>query len=430
MDDVALLESYFDRLWPLLRSISGPGVRATHDILGELVPLQRIEVPTGTQVLDWTVPKEWRCYDAYLLDPHGNKILDVAENNLHLLNYSVPYRGRVSRVDLDIHLHSLPDLPDAIPYLTSYYAPQWGFCLSHNQRLALPEGDYDVVVDTELIDGSITLSEAVLPGETTEEVLLSTYTCHPSLANNELTGPLTSAFLYRRLATMDRRRLTYRFIFLPETIGSIAYLQLRGEHLRKHLQAGYVVTCCGDPAAFTYKRSRRGNTLADDAALYVLRQLGTPRVVDFFPSGSDERQYCSPGFNLPVGSIMRSMYGTYPEYHTSFDNKSFVSFNALHESIEAYYQVCQVLEWNGTFQNLSPYGEPQLGKRGLYPSLGSQRTAALSVDALLWVHNYSDGVHDLLWIANHSRINIAELAIAAEHAVEHELLVRLPTSLA
>jgi aminopeptidase-like protein len=412
------LESYFDRLWPILRSITGEGVRQTHDILCELVRLERSEIPSGTRVFDWTVPKEWKVNEAYLIDPHGKRILDVRDNTLHLVNYSIPFRGVVSKDELDSHLYSLPDKPTAIPYITSYYAPRWGFCLSQDERETLPEGNYQVVVDTELLDGSLTLSEAVLPGESQEEVLISTYTCHPSLANNELSGPLVAAFLYRELARLEHRHLTYRFVFLPETIGAITYLHLRGEHLKKHLVAGYVVTCIGDAGSFTYKRSRRETSLPDRAAEHTLKHSGNPyKILDFSPLGSDERQYCSPGFNLPVGSLMRSMYGTYPEYHTSLDNKSFISFGAMAESVQMYLRVMKTLESNRLYNNLFPHGEPQLGKRGLYETLGQNTIPELS-SAVFWLLNYADGEHDLLWIAEKSGYSIALLDKAAQACLE------------
>ena len=441
LDDI---ERVFDRLWPLLRSLTGAGARATHDILGELMPLARIEIPSGTQVFDWTVPKEWVVREAYVVAPVGRRILDVAVNNLHLVNYSIPFRGKLSRRELDAHLHSRPDLPDAIPYVTSYYEPRWGFCLSDRERRALPEGNYDVVVDTELVDGALTISEAVLPGSSKDEVLISTYTCHPSLANNELSGPIVAAFLYRRLAAWPQRRLTYRFVFAPETIGAIAYLSMRGDQLRERMIAGYVVNCVGLDTHFTYKRSRRGNSLADRVALNALEQLGVDlRVRDFAPTGSDERQYCSPGFNLPVGSLMRGAYGDYPEYHTSLDNKSLISFPALQESIAAYESICRALESaglrsavaaeaaicrtlddNATFQNLLPYGEPQLGRRGLYPTLGSVDQSR-RVEAMMWVLNLSDGNHDLLAIAERSGIPIQELWNAAVAAEKKDVLKRV-----
>ena len=421
MDRAAELESlemYFDRLWPILRSITGEGVRQTHDILGEFVSLERFEIPSGTPVFDWTIPQEWRVNEAYIITPAGERILDVRDNNLHLLNYSVPFRGSLSRAELNKHLYSLPEQPEAIPYKTSYYKSRWGFCLSQRQRDALPEGDYEVVIDTELFDGSLTLSEAVLPGETEREVLFSTYTCHPSLANNELSGPLTAAFLYRRLAALPARRLTYRFVFLPETIGAIAYLQKCGEHLREHLEAGFVLTCCGDDAPFTYKRSRQNGSLADRAAEQVLRELDTDyRILPFAPLGSDERQYGSPGFKLPVGSLMRSQYGTYPEYHTSLDDKSFISFTALQKTVDAYEQIVLALERNQNYRNLKPYGEVRLDKHGLYNSLGHSKIPELT-KAALWLLNYADGEHDLLEIARLSGLAVAALNEVAQKCLE------------
>ncbi len=438
------IEAVFDRLWPLLRSLTGAGARATHDILGELVPLERIEVLSGTQVFDWTVPKEWVVREAYVRAPDGRRMFDVADNNLRLVNYSIPFRGKLTRRALDAHLHSRPDLPDAIPYVTSYYEPRWGFCLSEHERQALPEGDYDVVVDTGLVDGALTISEAVLEGSSGDEVLISTYTCHPSLANNELSGPLVAAFLYRRLVAWARRRFTYRFVFAPETIGAIAYLSLRGEHLRKRLAAGYVVTCVGLDTHFTYKRSRRGDSLADSAAIAALNEIGADfRVRDFAPTGSDERQYCSPGLDLPVGSLMRGAYGDYREYHTSLDNKVLLNFRALQGSIDAYEAVCRALESMGArpaaaarvasgrqrgrdaaFENLFPYGEPQLGRRGLYPTIGAADQKR-HVEALMWVLNLSDGQHDLTAIAERSGLPLEQLRSAALAAEAKGVLRRL-----
>ena len=423
-DSPELIEALFDRLWPLLRSLTGEGVRTTHDILSEYLPLQRIEVPSGTRVFDWIVPKEWVVREAHVFAPDGRRILDVADNNLRLVNYSVAFRGTLSRAALDAHLHSRPDMPDAIPYVTSYYEPRWGFCLSQHERDALPDGDYEVVVDTELKDGALTISEAVLPGLESDEVLISTYTCHPSLANNELSGPLVAALLYRRLAAWPERRLTYRFVFAPETIGAIAYLALRGDHLREHLVAGYVATCCGLDTHFTYKRSRRGASLADRAVVHALTALGVAhRIRDFAPTGSDERQYGSPGFDLPVGSLMRGAYGDYPEYHTSLDNKSLIDFSALRGTIDTYEAVCRTLDRNVTFESLLPYGEPQLGRRGLYPTLGAPDQAE-RVAAMMWVLNLSDGGHDLLSIAERSGVSIDSLWTAAAAAQKAGILRR------
>jgi aminopeptidase-like protein len=384
--------------------------------------LHRIEVASATKVFDWTVPPEWVVREAYVLTPTGERILDVSENNLHLLNYSAPFRGTLTRAQLDAHLYSLPEQPQAIPYVTSYYEPRWGFCISQHQRNELPEGDYEVVIDTEHIQGSLSIGEAVLPGEGEGEVLISTYTCHPSLANNELSGPLVAAFLHRRLSRWSSRRLTYRFVFAPETIGAIAYLSLRGERLRESLLAGYVVTCVGVGDRFTFKRSRRGDTLADRAALYVLNQLPEqPEVLNFFPSGSDERQYCSPGFNLPVASVMRSMYGSYPEYHTSLDNRELLSIHALRESIDVYERILRVLDANRCYISRMPMCEPQLGTRGLYGTLGTRESTRFT-DALLWVLNYADGEHDLLEVADMSGIALQELAHAATACCEAQLI--------
>ena len=419
---------YFDCLWPIMRSITGAGVRQTHDILNEIVPLTRIEIPSGTAVFDWTVPQEWRVRRAYVIDPNGNHILDIGENTLHLLNYSIPFQGSVSRDTLNEHLHSLPDRPDAIPYVTSYYQEHWGFCLSQQQRDDLPEGDYDVVIDTEMVDGAMTLSEAVLPGDSTDEILFSTYTCHPSLANNELSGPLVTAFLYRMLAAVPRRRYTYRFVFLAETIGTIGYLSRLGAHFKDKLRAGYIVSCVGTDVPFTYKRSRQGDSLADRAAIWTMKHLYGDglTVLDFDPAnGSDERQYCSPGFNLPVGSLMRTVYGTYPEYHTSLDNRDFISFDAMAESAIAYYEICRSLELNGQFKNLVAACEPQLGKRGLYPTIGGGAEIATQIGSMLWVLNYSDGHHDLLDIAEKSGLGIKSLAAAAFEAERAGLMERL-----
>jgi aminopeptidase-like protein len=358
--------------------------------------------------------------------PNGRRLFDFADNNLHLVGYSIPFRGRLSRGELDAHLHSRPDLPTAIPYVTSYYAPNWGFCLNHEHRQSLPEGEYDVVVDTELIDGSMTLSECVLQGETEHEVLISANTCHPSLASNELSGPLVAAFLYRRLAALPDRRLTYRFVFLPETIGAIAFLHLRGEHLRKCLVAGYVLTCLGDARRFTYKRSRQGNSLADRAALHVLARADEDaEIVDFFPQGCDERQYCSPGFDLPVGSFMRTMYWRYPEYHTSLDNKDLVSFPAMAETIDVCLEICRTLESDCRYRCLVPFGEPHLGKRGLYPSMGGANEKEARLRTQAWLLNLSDGKHSLLDIAERSGEAISALAEGAKICVAAGLLEKV-----
>ena len=426
--------SYFDRLWPLMRSLAGEGVRESHKILSEILPLERIEIPSGTVCFDWTVPKEWVVREAYVVAPGGERILDVADHTLHLLNYAHPFHGRLTRAELDAHLYSLPEQPDAIPYVTSYYEPRWGFCLTDRQRRALPEGEYQVVVDTELVDGSMTIAECVLAGESAEEVLISTNTCHPSMANNELSGPLVAAFLGRRLQGLKRRRLTYRFVFLPETIGSIAYLSLRGEHLKARMVAGYHVVCVGTDAPFTYKKSRRGDSqggsLADRAARAVLggTEEGGVRTLDFRADwGSDERQYCSPGFDLPLGSVMRSVYGEYPEYHTSLDDRDFISFEAMVGSVDACFDICRALDMNRTYINRRPHGELQLGKRGLFPTLGNFQENWDQVSAMLWLLNLADGTRDLLAIAARSGVDIRLLDHYARLFREMDILEVAPS---
>ncbi len=386
-------------------------------ILSELVPWQKYQFPTGQKVLDWTVPKEWNVYDAYLIDPNGKRRAWFRENNLHLMGYSIPYRGTMPLRELRKHLYSLPDQPQAIPYLTSYYEERWGFCLSHEELLTLPEGDYQIVVDTKLESGYLEFGEAVLKGETNEEILFSSYLCHPSLANNELSGPLVLSSLYRRIASWTKRRYTYRFVLAPETIGSIAFLSVHGQHLMNHLVAGYQLTCVGDGGAFTFKKSRRGDSLADRAGLAFMKQAGESNVIPFSPAvGSDERQYCSPGFNLPVASLMRTMYTCYPEYHTSLDNKNLMSFSSMVDVISAYEEIAHSIECNRHYVNLYPFGEPQLGPRGLFRAI-SGKERQIEELALWWLLNYADGDHDLFDIANLSGLSVGVLDRVAAHLV-------------
>lgn len=421
--EAAEIATYFDRLFPLLRSLTGAGVRQSLDILGEVMPQERIEIASGTKVFDWTVPREWVAREAFLDGPDGKRILDMRDNNLHLLNYSTGFRGEVSREELDEHLHSRADMPDVIPYVTSYYKPRWGFCLPHRVRDALPAGMYRVVIDADHVDGSMSLGEAILKGETAEEVLIASDICHPSLANDELSGPLALAFLYRRIASWPKRRLTYRFALHPETIGSIAYLSLRGRHLASHCVAGFVLSNTGARAPFRYKRSRRGSTLADRSAESVLRERWPQAhaVSGYAPMGSDERQYCSPGFDLPVGVISRTP-DRYPEYHTSLDNRDFVSFEALSETVDACEAICRKIDNSMRYRSLSPYGEPQLGSRGLYHSIGRAGPPEAMTQALLWVLNLSDGDHDLEAIAQRSGIGFDLIAEAAATAHKAGLL--------
>lgn len=418
--EAVALEAYFDRLWPLLRSITGAGVRETLEILAEILPLQCTEIPSGTRVFDWTVPEEWNCRDAYVLDGDGRKVINVKDNTLHILNYSSGFDGVVGFHELDQHLYSLPDQPDAIPYVTSYYARRWGFCMRHRERERLDRrASYTVHIDAEHVNGSLTVADAVLRGETDREVLISTYVCHPSMANNELSGPLVAAYLFRELQTLRRRRFTYRFVFVPETIGAIAYLSLHGDHLKSTVDAGLVLTCVGDRGPFTYKRSRRGQSLIDRAAENVLGTMApdSHRVVDFFPAGSDERQYCSPGFDLPVGSLMRTMYNRFPEYHTSLDNKDFISFDALLESVRIAKAIIESLEGNITYTRPMPHCEIKLDRYGLYSDLSikTDESAGGVGQATRWLLAYADGRHDLIDISNKSGIPVQSLVVCAEH---------------
>lgn len=395
------LESYFDRLWPICRSITGNGLRQSLDILNEIIPLEKHEIASGTTVFDWTIPKEWNIHDAYIICPDGNRIAQFTINNLHVVNYSIPIHQKLSWDELQPHLHHIPEMPEAIPYMTTYYKENWGFCITHNEWKKLPrEGTYEVFIDSKLEPGNLTWAECVLPGETDREVLFSTYVCHPSMANNELSGPLAQAFLYRKLAGLSKRKYTYRFLFAPETIGVIAFLEKRGELLKQKLDAGYVLTCCGDAGSFTYKRSKHRHSLADRVAEHVLKYHGEKHsVIEFAVGGSDERQYCSPGFNLPVGSLMRTPYQRYKEYHTSLDNKSFISFNALAETVEAYFKICKVLESNEHYVNAVSHCEPQLGKRGLYPSSVDPLFNREETHRLLHFLSFADGQRDLIGIA-------------------------------
>ena len=390
------------RLFPICRSITGDGVRETLKVLRERIDLKIEEVPSGYKAFDWKVPREWNIRDAYVKNERGERVIDFKESNLHVVSYSVPVSATMTLEELRPHLYPKPELPDAVPYLTSYYDESWGFCLSQRQLDAMPEGRYEVLIDSSLTDGHLTYADAVLPGKSEREILFSTYICHPSMANNELAGPVLAAFLYQLLAQCELR-YTYRFAFVPETIGALVYLSKHGDHLRRNLEAGYVVTCVGDDGPFTFKRSRQGDTVADKVAEHCLRRLGEAsevKVLDFFPSGSDERQYCSPGFDLPVGSLMRSMYGTYPEYHTSLDNMEFVSAEGIAGALKAYLRLVQAHELNAMYVNTSPYGEPQLSRRGLYPKLGAQTHIPEAVERMMYLLAYSDGTKDLVDIAN------------------------------
>ena len=403
-------------LFPICRSITGAGLRQSLKRVGELIPLATHEVPTGTQLFDWTVPKEWNIADAYIKDRDGRRIVDFRDNNLHVVNYSAPVNARMSLAELRPHLHSLPDRPDWIPYRTTYYAETWGFCLPHRQLESLPDGEYEVVIDSSLRDGALTYGECVLPGEVEDEVLISTHICHPSLANDNLSGVAVAAALAQILASAPHR-YTYRFLFVPGTIGPIAWLARNQDKVRR-IKHGLVLACVGDRGSINYKRSRRGSADIDRAVECVLRSRAKPfEVRDFSPYGYDERQYCSPGFDLPVGSFRRTPHGEYQEYHTSADNLDFVSGVHLADSLGTLLEAIDLLESDVAFRNLSPNCEPQLGRRGLLPAANESAQMAL-----LWMLNLSDGSNSLLDIAERSGLPFGELRRATEILIEHGLL--------
>lgn len=398
------------QLYPICRSITGDGIRKTLKIIGQQIPLDIHEVPTGTPAFDWTIPKEWNVRDAYVKDVRGEKVIDFQASNLHLLNYSIPIHQTMPLAQLKEHLFSLSDHPDWIPYRTSYYRETWGFCLPHRTLETLEEGEYEVYIDSSLEDGFLTYGEYFLPGETDDEILFSCHCCHPSLCNDNLSGIALATSVAQHLANLPRR-YSYRFLFIPGTIGSIAWLS-RNEKRVPQIKHGLVVAGVGDSGAFTYKKSRQGDAEIDQVVSHVLKYSRQAyEIQDFSPYGYDERQYCSPGFNLAVGSLTRTPFNCYPQYHTSADNLEFVQPDYLAESLAIYLEVINVLENNRTYLNLNPKCEPQLGKRGLYGSFGGKKATQAEEMAMLWVLNQSDGHHSLL--------DIAERAGIAFHLIEN-----------
>jgi len=408
-------------LYPLCRSITGEGLRRTLDRLGRRLPLERHRVASGSRVLDWTVPPEWNIRDAWVRGPRGERVVDFADHNLHVVSYSEPIHQRMSRADLEPHLHSLPGRPDWIPYRTSYYQRSWGFCLAHARRERLAEGEYEVCIDATLGDGHLDWAELVLPGETDEEFLFSCHACHPSLANDNLSSLVVAEQLAHRLEGA-RRRFTYRFLFLPGTIGAIAWLAANEARVGR-IRHGMVLACLGDPGPFTWKRSRSGDREIDHVVEHALR--GSEKKWEsrpFTPYGYDERQYGSPGFDLPVGRLTRTPNGEYPEYHTSADDLTLVRPESLAESLDVLLRIVEVAEGNRRYRNLQPKGEPQLGSRGLYGALGGLPDPGERSLAMLWVLNLSDGQHTLLDVADRAGLPFELVCETAELLVAHDLL--------
>jgi aminopeptidase-like protein len=408
------------KIYPICRSITGNGVRDTLGLLAAHIDLEVHEVPTGTAVFDWTIPREWNIRDAYIKDRHGQKVVDFNKSNLHVMSYSVPVRKHVPLAELKQHIHTLPEQPDLIPYRTSYYAEDWGFCLPHRQFENLQDQTYEVLIDASLEDGNLTYGEYLHKGETTDEFLLSAHVCHPSLANDNCSGVALLTHLAKRMAGL-RTRYSYRFLFAPGTIGAITWLA-RNEQTSQRIKHGLVISMVGDGGGPTYKKSRRGNAKIDRAMIHSLHHSGlTPTILDFFPYGYDERQYCSPGFNLPVGLFQRSRFGKIPQYHTSADNLDFIRSSHLARSFRLIVDALDVIENDAVYRNVMPKCEPQLGKYGLYGAVGGKDATAANM-AMLWILNLSDGRHSLLDIAERADLPFTVVRSTAQQLQQHGLL--------
>jgi aminopeptidase-like protein len=411
-------------LYPIARSITGEGLRASLRILAKVAPLTLTEVPTGTSVLDWTVPREWNIREAWIANAKGDRVVDMRDTPLHVVGYSAPVRARMTLDALRPHLHTLPEQPDRVPYRTSYYAETWGFCLSHRALDALPAGEYEVCIDATLAPGSLTYGEIVLPGARSEEILFSAHSCHPALADDNASGMAVAALLARELARTPHR-WTYRFLFAPGTIGAITWLA-RNRDAAARVRGGLTLTCLGDSFPFTYKRSFDGDTYFDRAVARALIRAEVPhQVIDFFPYGYDERQFDSPGFRMPVGSLMRGRHGEFPEYHTSGDDLSFISPARLAQSLQVLRTIVAVLEGDRRYRGTAPFGEPQLGRRGLYRATGGPRIPDLE-NAMLWVLSFADGDHTLEDVAGRSGLALDTITAAAQRLAEHDLIVDVP----
>jgi aminopeptidase-like protein len=418
------IHQLISQLYPICRSITGNGVRQTLHLLQQFIPLELHEVPSGTSVFDWTVPKEWNIEDAYVINPQGEKVIDFQKSNLHVLNYSIPIDRQMPLSELKEHLFSLPDRPDWIPYRTSYYQENWGFCLSHHALERLKDGEYQVCINSSLAPGSLTYGEYYIPGTTSDEILFSCHICHPSLCNDNLSGIGLATFLARQLEAKPHR-YSYRFLFVPGTIGSITWLSLNQDRVDR-IKHGLVISGVGDSGHLTYKKSRRGDAEIDRSVAHILKHSGQEYAIeDFSPYGYDERQYCSPGFNLPVGSLTRTPFNSYPEYHTSADNLDFIHPPDLADSLDKYLAVIDVLENNLTYLNTNPHCEPQLGKRGLYGNFGGKKSTKTREMAMLWVLNLADGNYSLLEIADRANLPFSVIQEAAIDLFESGLLSKI-----
>lgn len=415
-----------EELYPICRSITGAGFRSSLAIMAKHIPLDVHEVPSGTQVLDWVIPKEWNIRDAYIKNSKGEKIVDFQQSNLHVLNYSTPIHKMMNLAELKEHLFSLPEYEDWIPYRTSYYKENWGFCITDRLSKSLRDEEYEVCIDASLEDGHLTYGEYYLRGKLEDEFLISCHCCHPSLCNDNLSGMGLAVQLAKTL-NQKKLRYSYRFLFIPGTIGSITWLAINKDRAQK-IRHGLVIACVGDQGKLHYKKSRRGDAEIDRAVVHVLKYSNVAHeIIDFFPYGYDERQYCSPGFNLEVGSLSRTPHGQFPQYHTSADNLEFISAEALDDSLAKYLEVINVVEGNKCYWNTNPFGEPQLGKRGLYGAFGGRKDSNLYEMAMLWVLNLSDGEHSLLDIAEASGIVFPFIQETAETLFKHGLLTETST---
>ena len=407
-------------LFPINRSITGNGVRQTLNYIKDIVPeMNIIEVPSGTKCFDWTVPKEWNCDDGYIIDPDGNKICDFKNNNLHVVGYSTPIDKEIEYEELIEHLYHIEDQPTAIPYITSYYSERWGFCLSSNKFKKLKKGTYKVKINSELKDGNLTYGEIKIKGESEKEIFLSTYVCHPSMANNELSGPVVTTALVNFVKSIKNRKYSYRIVFIPETIGSITYISRNIDEMKKNIIAGFNISCIGDDRSYSYISTRYGNTLSDKVSKHILKNIDYVEY-SFLDRGSDERQYCSPGVDLPIATICRTKYGAYPEYHTSLDDLTVISPNGLYGGYDKLKKAIELLE-NNNYYKVNVLCEPQLGKRGLYPTISTKTSGAIVKNMMNFIA-YADGNNDLIDIANIIGVQAEELFEIVEKMKKAELI--------